>query len=287
MKKIVSFFLSFLIFLSITMLIFILSMNFLFCESTIYELSHNIDYLDLVDIKAEEGELKHNYDELYLALEQDLSNDLVIKIYESTLPSKITAMLVLNESDYVFQSFSTKLVDESSIYNLISNEIQKMGFSEENRKRVVSVIQKNSSSIISLERVIREKISNYSKGFLLFIRYLLGYTFKVILVCLLTIAIILQFIINKRNYLPYIFVPTILSSVLSLLTSLFLLSFLKGKIHEFLFLFIRSFLSSYSNFLLFISLLVLFISILSLMMNEKITCYDKKILKPRIKLRHK
>lgn len=285
MKRVISFFLSFIIFIIITLLGLIFSIHLLIRENVIKKETQNISYLELVDIKAEEGEVKKNYDEFYLSLEEVLPNHLIKKLYESKIPSRIMRCLLLNEIDYIFNSFDTKVIDEEIIQKIVDEEMRVMGLNDSDRASVLSVIGSNSYRIINMEEAIRKKINSFPKKSLLLVRYFCGYPFKIILLCILTIAIIMEFLINKRNYLPYIFIPTIISGVLSIFISIFMTTFIKSRMQEFLFILVRFFISSLSDSLLVIGLMILFISILSLMFNEIIIKRGQVVIKPRLKMK--
>lgn len=290
MKKIVSVSLSIVIFISVIVLTLILNINFMIDSNTIDKISKDLDYLGLVDIQGESSKIKNYYDDLYSLLqENDVSQETISKIYKTDFFNLVTSLIVSKGIDsiltvetdkYYFKDPNSSFTKEE-LDTLLEEELEKAGINDD---KILDLMKDNNSNIIKIEKVVRNGISMVIGNNI--VKYILSYPFKIILVCLTTILIIILYLMNKEKYLPYIFVPVILASILSLFLSLFL-----GKIifylvsDNFLLEFINPFVKPFTRNLLFSSLILLFISVIYLMINEGISNINKRIIKPKIKMR--
>lgn len=285
MKKIISVLLSFIILITLIGLIFILNINNLLKFKTIDKVSSKIDYLNLVNINTEENELKDTYDSIYLFLQEEgLSSELITKIYQQDFFRKVTSKIIYIEVNYLLTGNIIKTYTGDELNNLFEEDVNKIkNLTDSERKKLESVMR-NTSEILTMENIIRSNINNIDTRRIELTRYILGDKFKVILLCLLIIAILLLFILNRERVFIYVFVPTIICSILLLCVSLFftnvILQIISNKFVEvILYPFIKLFLDN----LLFTSLIILGISIIYLIMNEIVVNKEKRKIRPKIK----
>lgn len=285
MKKIISVLLSFIILITLIGLIFILNINNLLKFKTIDKVSSKIDYLNLVNINTEENELKDTYDSIYLFLQEEgLSSELITKIYQQDFFRKVTSKIIYIEVNYLLTGNIIKTYTGDELNNLFEEDVNKIkNLTDSERKKLESVMR-NISEILTMENIIRSNINNIDTRRIELTRYILGDKFKVILLCLLIIAILLLFILNRERVFIYVFVPTIICSILLLCVSLFftnvILQIISNKFVEvILYPFIKLFLDN----LLFTSLIILGISIIYLIMNEIVINKEKRKIRPKIK----
>jgi len=285
MKKIISVLLSFIILITLIGLIFILNINNLLKFKTIDKVSSKIDYLNLVNINTEENELKDTYDSIYLFLQEEgLSSELITKIYQQDFFRKVTSKIIYIEVNYLLTGNIIKTYTGDELNNLFEEDVNKIkNLTDSERKKLESVMR-NTSEILTMENIIRSNINNIDTRRIELTRYILGDKFKVILLCLLIIAILLLFILNRERVFIYVFVPTIICSILLLCVSLFftnvILQIISNKFVEvILYPFIKLFLDN----LLFTSLIILGISIIYLIMNEIVINKEKRKIRPKIK----
>ena len=286
MKKVISIILSFIIFISLTTLTIILNINILTKYKTIDKISSKINYLDLVNIKGKQNDIQKNYDDIYLSYpENNINSDLITKIYNQKFAKDVTTKIIYTELNYLLTGKSEKTYTIDELNTLTSKNINNIKNLSDNDKQIINnIITDNNLKILTIENIIRGKINNISYYKLKIIRYVLDYKFKIILLCLIIISIILEYIINKEKLFPYIFVPTIICSILELLIAIFLPSILFNLIsNEFLKTIIYYYLKEFSNNILFTGLSILFISIFYLIINEKIINSTKKVIKPKLK----
>ncbi len=290
MKKVVTIFLAIIVFISVIFLTFILNINILTDSQVIKDIAKDLDYLELVDIKGNSSNLKDYYNELYSSLQKnDVSQEMISQIYEMDFFNIVTSSIIYNKIASILDMSNDKYYIRDPYHHftkeeldiLLDEEFNKNGFNDD---KILDLMKENNVNIIEIERVVGNGISMVIENNI--VRYMLGYPFKIILVCLITISIILLYLMNKEKYLPYIFVPVILSSFLVLVLSLFLKRIITYFVLDsFLLEFVNPFVKIFSNNLLFSSLILLFISAIYLMINEFISNMYKKKIKPKIKIR--
>lgn len=289
-KKVVTIFLAIIVFISVIFLTFILNINILTDSQVIKDIAKDLDYLELVDIKGNSSNLKDYYNELYSSLQKnDVSQEMISQIYEMDFFNIVTSSIIYNKIASILDMSNDKYYIRDPYHHftkeeldiLLDEEFNKNGFNDD---KILDLMKENNVNIIEIERVVGNGISMVIENNI--VRYMLGYPFKIILVCLITISIILLYLMNKEKYLPYIFVPVILSSFLVLVLSLFLKRIITYFVLDsFLLEFVNPFVKIFSNNLLFSSLILLFISAIYLMINEFISNMYKKKIKPKIKIR--
>lgn len=286
MQKIISITLSFIILISLISLTIVINFNIMINSKTINKIASNINYLDLINIKMKENELKETYDSLYLSLQQGgISKETIEEVYKQDFFQKITAKIIDVESNYLLTGKNLKTYTITDLNRIIEEDIQKMSkLSEEEKQTIITILHHSSSKILTIENIIRSNINNISSNKLKIIHYLLSSKFKVILLCLIIISILLQLMINKEKLLPYIFIPTIICSILELFISIFTPHILFSNIsNKFLQTILFPYLQYFLTNLLFISLILLGISVIYLMANESIVIKEKNKIKPKLK----
>lgn len=293
MRKIVSIFLTIIVFISVTFLTLILNINVLTSHYVIEDVSKSLDYLELVDIKGSSSKLNNYYNELYSSLQKNnVSQEMIDKIYKIGFFKEVTYKIIIDEismimgdsNDRIYIKGPHSMYTKGELDKLLDEEILKAKLVIDDK--TLNLIKKNNNIIMEIEKSFRNSYSIVGNNKIAVIRYVLGYPFKIILICLITISIILLYLINKEKYLPYIFVPIILASFLTLVSSLFLKKIiLYFVLDDFLLEFINPFIKIFTNNLLFSSLILLFISTVYLMIDEFISNMSKKKIKPKIKLK--
>lgn len=285
MKKIMSILLSFVILVSLLGLTMIININIIMKEKTISKVASNINYIDLVNLKMKENELKETYDSIYVSLQQEgITKEQINEIYKQDFFKKVTAKIIYTEVNFLLTGNIIKTYTINELNNLIKRDIKKLNLQQEEEEKIIKILSNNSSKILTMQNIIRSNINNISFQKVKIIRYLLSYKFKVILLCLIIISIILELIINKERLLSYIFVPTIVCSLIELLISIFIPKLIVKRItNEFLENILYPYIKIFLNNLLFTSLIILGTSIIYLMMNEYIIKKEKRIIKPKIK----
>lgn len=285
MKKIISIMLSITILMSLLGLTTIININIIMKDKTISKVASNIKYIDLVNIKMKENELKDAYDSIYIALQQEgISRKDINEIYKQDFFEKITTKIIYTEVNFLLTGNITKTYTTNEINNLIKKDIEKTNIQSESKEKIINVLSNNSSKILTIENIIRSNINNVSPTKIKIVRYFLSNQFKVILLCVLIICILIELMLNKEKILPYIFVPTIICSIIELLISILTSKLIIANItNKFLESIIYPYIKSFLNNLLFTSLIILGISIIYLMMNESVIKKEKRVLKPKIK----
>lgn len=293
MRKLVSVFSAIIVFISVTFLTLILNINVLTSSYVIEDVTKSLDYLELVGIKGNFNQLKDYYNELYSSLQKNnVSQEMISKIYKTDFFNKVTSKIILNRINMVLSDPNDKLYirDPYPMYNkeelddLLDAEILKAKIVIDDK--TLNLIRENNNIIMEIEKLFSNNYSIFDNDKIAVIRYVLGYPFKIILICLIIILIIIMYLINKEKCLPYIFIPIILASFLTLVLSLFFSKILIYVIlDDFLLEFINPFVKVFTNNLLFSSLILLFISIIYLMINEFISNRKKRKIKPKLKLK--
>lgn len=263
----------------------IINLNIIMKDKTINKVSSNINYINLVNIKMKENELKETYDSIYISLQQEgISKEQIKEIYKQDFLKKVTTKIIHTEINFLLTGNILKTYTINDLNNLIKKDIENMNLHQEEKDKIVEVLIKNSPKILTIENIIRSNINNISMKKIKIIRYFLSYKFKVILLSIIIMAIILELIINKERLLSYIFIPTIICSLLELLISIFTPSIIMKSItNEFLENILYPYIKVFLNNLLFTSLIMLGISIIYLMMNEYIIKKEKRLIRPKIK----
>lgn len=292
-RKLVSVFSAIIVFISVTFLTLILNINVLTSSYVIEDVTKSLDYLELVGIKGNFNQLKDYYNELYSSLQKNnVSQEMISKIYKTDFFNKVTSKIILNRINMVLSDPNDKLYirDPYPMYNkeelddLLDAEILKAKIVIDDK--TLNLIRENNNIIMEIEKLFSNNYSIFDNDKIAVIRYVLGYPFKIILICLIIILIIIMYLINKEKCLPYIFIPIILASFLTLVLSLFFNKIIIYVIlDDFLLEFINPFVKVFTNNLLFSSLILLFISIIYLMINEFISNGRKRKIKPKLKLK--
>ncbi len=285
MKKVISIILSIIILISLLGLTIIININIIMKNKTISKVASNIKYIDLVNIKMKENELKETYDSIYISLQQEgISRENINKIYKQDFFEKITTKIIYTEVKFLLTGNISKTYTINDINNLIKKDIEKINLQQEEKEKIIKILNYNSSKILTIENIIRSNINNISPTKIKIVRYFLSYKFKVILLCLLIICILIELVLNKERLLPYIFIPTIICSFLELLISIFTPKSITTNIaNKFLESILYPYIKIFLNNLLFTSLIILGISIIYLMVNESVMKKEKRRLKPKIK----
>lgn len=285
MKKVISIILSIIILISLLGLTIIININIIMKNNTISKVASNIKYIDLVNIKMKENELKETYDSIYISLQQEgISRENINKIYKQDFFEKITTKIIYTEVKFLLTGNISKTYTINDINNLIKKDIEKINLQQEEKEKIIKILNYNSSKILTIENIIRSNINNISPTKIKIVRYFLSYKFKVILLCLLIICILIELVLNKERLLPYIFIPTIICSFLELLISIFTPKSITTNIaNKFLESILYPYIKIFLNNLLFTSLIILGISIIYLMVNESVMKKEKRRLKPKIK----
>lgn len=285
MKKIVSIILAMIIFISLITLTTVLNINMLTKYETIHKISSKINYLDLVNIKTNKNDLQEIYDEIYLSFQEyNIPPETIKQFYNQEFFAKVTTKIIYTESNYFLTGKELKTYTLEELNNLAKENIHNIKkISKDEEELLNTLLERNNQRILTIENIIRSRINNMSYYKIKLIRYILDYKFKVILLCLMIISILLEYIINKEKLLPYIFIPTIICSVLELIISIFIPNiFSKTITNNFLEFLVYPYIKMFANNLLFTALLLLLISIFYLIINEKMTAKLKKIIKPKI-----
>ncbi len=287
MKRLISLVLSFIIFLLLLILIIILNINSVTKYNTINNISKKVNYLNFIDIKSNKNEIRDNYNILYLSLEKaNISKEIIEKIYKSDFFVEVTSHIIYKEFTYLKDPYNKKasIYSKQQLDRLVDYYVDKINDIDDPIKEEIKEIMKsNNNNIITIEAIIRKDIANTSLYKLKLLRYLLNLNVKIILLCLIIILMIVECLLNKEKLIPYIFVPTTLSSVFGLLIALFFKQIVISNVDEFSLNFIIPYIELFSKNLMFTSILIIMISIIYLMINEYFVNKNKKIIRPKIK----
>ena len=279
MKKIISILFAIICFLSLLILTIVLNINLLTKHKNIVKQTKNINYIELVSLNTINTDNKEIYDEIYYSLQKsDLPLEKIIIFYESDYIKEVFKNIIYNSSNYLFYNKEYKKYNVNTLNKLADKKIK----DKELREQVKNI----NYNFVNMENNIKYNIDSIDYNKIRILRYIMDNKFKVILLSLIMISIIIEIILNKEKIIPYIFTSSTICSIVDIIISISL-SFIvtKNINNEFVLLFIKPFVEYFDRTLLITGLVMLIISTIYLMINQKIDNITKIVIKPRIKVK--
>ena len=279
MKKIISILFAIICFLSLLILTIVLNINLLTKNKNIVKQTKNINYIELVSLNTINTDNKEIYDEIYYSLQKsDLPLEKIIIFYESDYIKEVFKNIIYNSSNYLFYNKEYKKYNVNTLNKLADKKIK----DKELREQVKNI----NYNFVNMENNIKYNIDSIDYNKIRILRYIMDNKFKVILLSLIMISIIIEIILNKEKIIPYIFTSSTICSIVDIIISISL-SFIvtKNINNEFVLLFIKPFVEYFDRTLLITGLVMLIISTIYLMINQKIDNITKIVIKPRIKVK--
>ena len=272
MKKIFSFILILINFVSLFLLCIIININMLTKEKNISKLTNKINYLDYVNIdsKSEIGDI---YDNIYLELQDSLTSKEISIIYDSKYIRKVTSKII-------YDGVSLLLYNKN--YKLTTNYLNdKVDF---NNTRIDNAVRKINYNFVTINNIVKYRVSSISINKTNLIRFLFKPGTKVILLTLIILSIIILYLLNGEKILKIIFVPAIICGLLDILIAITIPIFLK-YIYKDLFVikFLNVFIKEFGNRLFIYGIVIIFISIIYLLINDRLEEKIKIVVKPKLK----
>lgn len=273
MKKLFSFILVAINFISLFLLCIIININMLTKEKNINKLTSKINYLDYVQVDNT-SEIKDIYDNIYLELKDNVGSSEISTIYNSSYISFVTSKIISNGIEFLLYNKSYK--------TLTTRELNKeVNF---NNTLIDDAVKKINYNFVTINNIVKYRISSISINKTNFIRFLFNPNTKVILLTLIILSIVILYLLNKEKVLKVIFVPTTLCGLFDVLVAIILPYFLKNIYKdEFVIDFLNVFIKEFVNKLFIYGIVIIFFSIIYLIINEKIEEKIKIVVKPKLK----
>ena len=272
MKKIFSFILILINFVSLFLLCIIININMLTKEKNISKLTNKINYLDYVNIdsKSEIGDI---YDNIYLELQDSLTSKEISIIYDSKYIRKVTSKIIYDGVSLLLYNKNYKLTT-----NYLNDKF------DSNNTRIDNAVRKINYNFVTINNIVKYRVSSISINKTNLIRFLFKPGTKVILLTLIILSIIILYLLNGEKILKIIFVPAIICGLLDILIAITIPIFLK-YIYKDLFVikFLNVFIKEFGNRLFIYGIVIIFISIIYLLINDRLEEKIKIVVKPKLK----
>lgn len=280
MRKILSILLSIILFFALSIIIYLFTLKIFIKFDKIASLLHNHNIINYKDLTLKkDSTFINNINVTYQDLKTlGLTKEDIDNIIEKSQVNNIINNIISNKLNTILTGQELTIVyDKEQLDRLLTENIY--------NESIKDYIIENDYKILNFEKGLNNSLQVTNSKYLSILNILISDRLIIIILSTLIITICLLFIFSKQNFLSYLFTTVLLIGINNIILANVIPYILninfESTIINYMF---KDIWLNYFKYILIISIFLILISIIGLLINERVTkSSNKKNIRPRIR----